>query len=88
MNGRNSAKREDVEVPNTATPYSFPLAVLVNAKTGLKAQQGESDTVLEVFKPSEEPDDAHSNMGFFSEPGSGPPGRNEERSLVTREGLR
>ncbi len=33
VNGRNSAKREDVDVPKTATPYTFPLAVLVNAKT-------------------------------------------------------
>ena len=43
--------------------------VLVNAKTGLKAQLGESDAILEVFKPNEDPDDAHSNIGFSSDQG-------------------
>ena len=43
--------------------------VLVNAKTGLKAQQGDVDAILEVFKPNEDPDDAHSNIGFSSDQG-------------------
>ena len=33
VSGRNSSKREDVDVPKTAAPYTFPVAVLVNAKT-------------------------------------------------------
>jgi penicillin-binding protein 1A len=41
--------------------------VRVNLKTGLRAQPGESDTVMEVFKPSEEPDDPSSVLGFSSE---------------------
>ena len=51
--------------------------ILVNAKTGLKAQPGESGTILEVFKPSEEPDDGHSNIGYV-EQGSFTPTQNEE----------
>ena len=67
--------------------------ILVNAKTGLKAQPGESDTVLEVFKPSEEPDDGHSNIGFtgLGEQGSVSPvrsPRDEERSVYSGQGLR
>ena len=37
MKGR-SIEDQDVDVPKTATPYAFPLAVLVNAKTASAAE--------------------------------------------------
>ena len=61
--------------------------VLVNAKTGLKASPGDSDTILEVFKPSEEPDDAHSNIGYIDHGTTGPV-RDEYRSIAGGGGLR
>jgi penicillin-binding protein 1A len=53
-----------------AVPFRSPPGiklVRVNSKTGLRAQPGESDSILEVFKPSEEPDDPSSVLGFSSE---------------------
>jgi penicillin-binding protein 1A len=56
--------------------------VHVNAKTGLRARPGEPDTILEVFKPTEEPDDAYSLMGFTHGEGAFTQTREEERALV------
>ena len=56
--------------------------VQVNAKTGLRARPGEPDSILEVFKPSEEPDDAYSFMGFTSSDAGPNPIREDERALV------
>ena len=61
--------------------------VHVNAKTGLRARPGEPDTILEVFKPSEEPDDPNSFMGFATGEGTFSQPREEERGVVNRRGL-
>jgi penicillin-binding protein 1A len=55
-------------------PIPFPIPsgiklVRVNLHTGLRAQPGDTDTVLEAFKPDEEPDDAYSIVGFTNESG-------------------
>lgn len=42
----------------------------VNAKTGVRASPGEPDTMVEYFKPFEEPDDAYSVIGVTAEGGS------------------
>ncbi len=38
--------------------------VRVNARTGLRASSGESETITEAFKPTEEPDDPNSFLGY------------------------
>jgi penicillin-binding protein 1A len=40
--------------------------VRVSAKTGLRANPGEADAVVEYFKPFEEPDDPNSFLGYES----------------------
>jgi penicillin-binding protein 1A len=57
-----------------AVPFRIPPGiklVRVNLKTGLRAQ-GESDTIMESFKPGEDPDDSYSVIGFSNEYGSFP----------------
>ncbi|MEQ1653365.1 MAG: penicillin-binding protein 1A [Hyphomicrobium sp.] len=52
-----------------AAPFRIPPGiklVRVNIKTGLRAQGGEADSILEAFKPNEEPDDAYSVIGIAS----------------------
>jgi penicillin-binding protein 1A len=56
-----------------ATPFRIPPGiklVRVNPSTGLRAQPGDARSVLEAFKPDEEPDDAYSIIGFTDESGS------------------
>ncbi|MFN3745594.1 MAG: penicillin-binding protein 1A [Hyphomicrobiaceae bacterium] len=56
-----------------ATPFRIPPGiklVRVNPSTGLRAQPGDTRSVLEAFKPDEEPDDAYSIIGFTDESGS------------------
>jgi len=56
-----------------AVPFRVPPGVKlirVSLRTGLRAQGGEADTVLEAFKPNEEPDDAYSVIGFTNESGT------------------
>jgi penicillin-binding protein 1A len=53
-------------------PFRIPPGiklVRVNLHTGLRAQAGDTDTVMEAFKPDEEPDDAYSIVGFTNESG-------------------
>ena len=53
-------------------PFRIPPGiklVRVNLKTGLRANPGDPQGILEAFKPNEEPDDAYSVIGF-SEPGA------------------
>lgn len=38
--------------------------VRVSLKTGLRVQPGDTDGIMEAFKPGEEPDDAYSVIGF------------------------
>jgi penicillin-binding protein 1A len=56
-----------------AVPFRIPPGVKlvrVSLRTGLRAQPGDTDTVMEVFKPNEEPDDAYSIIGFTNESGT------------------
>jgi penicillin-binding protein 1A len=50
------------------TPPGIKL-VRVSLRTGLRAVGDEKDTVMEAFKPNEEPDDAYSVVGFTNESG-------------------
>ena len=55
-----------------AVPFRIPPGVKlvrVSLRTGLRAQGGEGDAMLEAFKPNEEPDDAYSIIGFTNEGG-------------------
>jgi penicillin-binding protein 1A len=55
-----------------AVPFRIPPGVKlvrVSLRTGLRAQAGEPDGVLEAFKPYEEPDDAYSVIGFTNDSG-------------------
>lgn len=50
-----------------AVPFRVPPGiklVRVSLKTGLRSQPGEKDSIVEAFKPGEEPDDAYSVIGF------------------------
>jgi penicillin-binding protein 1A len=38
--------------------------VRVNLKTGLRAGPGDTSTIVEAYKPNEDPDDAYSVIGF------------------------
>nr|MCU0733465.1 penicillin-binding transpeptidase domain-containing protein [Hyphomonas sp.] len=58
-------KRALAEEP--ATPFRVPPGlklVRVNLKTGLRAGPTDSQSILEAFKPNEDPDDAYSIIGF------------------------
>jgi penicillin-binding protein 1A len=53
-------------------PFRIPPGiklVRVSLRTGLRAQGGEPDAVMEAFKPNEEPDDAYSVIGFTNDSG-------------------
>jgi penicillin-binding protein 1A len=55
-----------------AVPFRIPPGiklVRVSLRTGLRVHGGEPDAVTEAFKPSEEPDDAYSVIGFTDERG-------------------
>jgi penicillin-binding protein 1A len=55
-----------------ATPFRIPPGiklVRVNPSTGLRVQSGDGRSVLEAFKPDEEPDDPYSIIGFTDETG-------------------
>lgn len=52
-----------------AAPFRVPPGmklVRIDLKTGLRAQAGSGDTIIEAFKPNEEPDDAYSVIGIAS----------------------
>ena len=58
-------KRALAEEP--ATPFRVPPGlklVRVNLKTGLRAGPTDTQSILESFKPNEDPDDAYSIIGF------------------------
>jgi penicillin-binding protein 1A len=55
-----------------AVPFRIPAGiklVRVSLRTGMRAQGSEADSVLEAFKPYEEPDDPYSIVGFTNESG-------------------
>ena len=52
------------------TPFRLPPGIVlarVNLKTGLRAEPGDTQAIMEAFKPYEEPDDAYSMVGVGSE---------------------
>ena len=55
-----------------AVPFRIPPGiklVRVSLRTGMRAQGSEADSVLEAFKPYEDPDDPYSIVGFTNESG-------------------
>jgi penicillin-binding protein 1A len=55
-----------------AVPFRIPPGIKlarVSLRTGLRAQGGEGDAVMEAFKPHEEPDDSYSVIGFTNDSG-------------------
>jgi penicillin-binding protein 1A len=73
-----------------AVPFRIPPGiklVRVNVRSGLRAQTGETDTVLEAFKPGEEPDDSYSMIGFGNDGGTFVQQREDERAITTRRGM-
>ena len=56
-----------------AAPFRIPPGiklVRVNLKTGLRAGASDPETIMEAFKPNEEPDDAYSVIGLAGAGGS------------------
>src|SRR5262245_35289317 len=56
-----------------AAPFRIPPGIKlarVSLRTGLRAQGAEPDSVMEAFKPNEEPDDAYSVIGFTNDTGT------------------
>lgn len=56
-----------------AAPFRVPPGiklVRVNLKTGLRAEPGDDQAIVEAFKPHEEPDDAYSIIGFTDPAGT------------------
>ena len=57
-------------------PFRIPPGiklVRVSLKTGLRVQPGDTDGIMEAFKPGEEPDDAYSVIGFSDPSQTGAP---------------
>jgi penicillin-binding protein 1A len=72
-----------------AVPFRIPPGIKlirVSLRSGLRAQ-GESDAILEAFKPGEEPDDSYSLIGFSNEGGTFVQQREDERAITTRRGM-
>ena len=56
-----------------AVPFRQPPGIKTDAREpadGAQATPGEKDTVMEAFKPTEEPDDEYSVIGFTNESGT------------------
>jgi penicillin-binding protein 1A len=85
-----------------ATPFRIPPGIKlirINPSTGLRSQPGDPKSILEAFKPDEEPDDPYSIIGFTDETGGfapqpdqeGQPARaaprGEDARALTRRGL-
>ncbi|MDX2157886.1 MAG: penicillin-binding protein 1A [Hyphomicrobiaceae bacterium] len=71
-------------------PFRIPPGVKlvrVNAKTGLRSSPEDADTILEAFKPNEEPDDQYSVIGFNSGEQSSATAAEAERALVRGPGF-
>ena len=70
-----------------ATPFRIPPGIKlirVNPSTGLRAQAGDAKSVLEAFKPDEEPDDPQSIIGFTDETGGFAPQHRSGRPAAAR----
>ena len=63
-------------------PFRLPPGinlVRVNGRTGLRAQTGETESLLEAFKPTEGPDDAYSAIGIEGGQGAFVPQTSEDQ---------
>jgi penicillin-binding protein 1A len=66
-----------------AAPFRIPPGVKlarVNLRTGLRAGEEDPQSIMEAFKPGEEPDDAYSVIGFTDQSTGAMPGRDDESS--------
>ena len=66
-----------------ASPFRIPPGIKlarVNLRTGLRAGEEDPQSIMEAFKPDEEPDDAYSVIGFTDQ-GSGAPQGNVDDSF-------
>jgi penicillin-binding protein 1A len=66
-----------------AAPFRVPPGVKlarVNLRTGLRAGEEDPQSIIEAFKPGEEPDDAYSVIGFTDQGTGGLPARDDESS--------
>jgi penicillin-binding protein 1A len=74
-----------------AVPFRQPPGIKlmrVSLRTGLRSMPGEKETVTEAFKPTEEPDDEYSVIGFTNESGTFvSPDQTEPRALSSGKGL-
>jgi len=68
-------------VDTPAAPFRIPPGLKlarVNLRTGLRAGEEDPQSIMEAFKPGEEPDDAYSVIGFTDQgQQGGDPGRGE-----------
>jgi penicillin-binding protein 1A len=74
-----------------AVPFRQPPGIKimrVSLRTGLRATPGEKETVDEAFKPTEEPDDEYSVIGFTNDSGAFlTPDQADPRAIQTGKGL-
>jgi len=66
-----------------ASPFRIPPGIKlarVNLRTGLRAGEEDPQSIMEAFKPGEEPDDAYSVIGFSDQSNGAMPGRDDESS--------
>ena len=66
-----------------ASPFRIPPGIKltrVNLRTGLRAGEEDPQSIIEAFKPGEEPDDAYSVIGFTDQNTGSMPGRDDESS--------
>ncbi len=73
---------KDVLADQPASPFRIPPGIKlarVNLRTGLRAGEEDPPSIVEAFKPGEEPDDAYSEIGFTDQ-GGGAPGGDDESS--------
>ena len=66
-----------------AAPFRIPPGIKlarVNLRTGLRAGEEDPQSIMEAFKPGEEPDDAYSVIGFTDQGTGAVQGRDDESS--------
>jgi penicillin-binding protein 1A len=66
-----------------ASPFRIPPGIKlarVNLRTGLRAGEEDPQSIVEAFKPGEEPDDAYSVIGFTDQGNGSMQGRDDESS--------
>ncbi len=66
-----------------AAPFRIPPGIKlarINLRTGLRAGEEDPQSIMEAFKPGEEPDDAYSVIGFTDQGTGAVQGRDDESS--------